>query len=139
MIAPSGLQTSSTGTPRLPRRASRPAEPSTHEKVSAPMNFDFQLTAKTVLALAFAALLGCSEEAEQKKPADPATASTATAPASAPATPPPLRIALAGPVTGTVAQYGDMQQIGAKMAIEQINQNGGVDGAQLQAVVYDDA
>ena len=32
-----------------------------------------------------------------------------------------IKIALAGPVTGPVAQYGDMQFIGAKMAIEQIN------------------
>lgn len=36
----------------------------------------------------------------------------------------PVRIALAGPVTGPVAQYGDMQFIGAKLAIEQINQAG---------------
>ena len=51
----------------------------------------------------------------------------------------PIKIALAGPVTGTVAQYGDMQAMGANMAIEQINQAGGVNGSQLQAVVYDDA
>ena len=43
-----------------------------------------------------------------------------------------IKIALAGPVTGPVAQYGDMQFIGAKMAIEQINQAGGVNGAQLE-------
>ncbi|AKX58557.1 branched-chain amino acid ABC transporter substrate-binding protein [Thiopseudomonas alkaliphila] len=51
----------------------------------------------------------------------------------------PIKIALAGPVTGPVAQYGDMQAMGANMAIEQINQAGGVNGSQLQAVVYDDA
>jgi len=50
-----------------------------------------------------------------------------------------IKIGLAGPVTGAVAQYGDMQFIGAKMAIEQINKNGGVDGQQLEGVVYDDA
>ena len=50
-----------------------------------------------------------------------------------------VKIALAGPVTGPVAQYGDMQFIGAKMAIEQINSVGGVNGKQLEAVVYDDA
>ncbi|MEH6540275.1 MAG: branched-chain amino acid ABC transporter substrate-binding protein [Halopseudomonas sp.] len=50
-----------------------------------------------------------------------------------------IKIALAGPVTGPVAQYGDMQFIGAKMAIEQINQAGGVTGAQLEGVVFDDA
>ncbi|UAW99228.1 branched-chain amino acid ABC transporter substrate-binding protein [Halopseudomonas nanhaiensis] len=51
----------------------------------------------------------------------------------------PIKIALAGPVTGPVAQYGDMQFIGAKMAIEQINKAGGVNGSQLEGVVFDDA
>ena len=50
-----------------------------------------------------------------------------------------IKIALAGPVTGPVAQYGDMQFTGAKMAIEEINKAGGVNGKQLEAVVYDDA
>ena len=50
-----------------------------------------------------------------------------------------IKIALAGPVTGAVAQYGDMQFIGAQMAIEQINKKGGVNGQQLEGVVYDDA
>jgi branched-chain amino acid transport system substrate-binding protein len=50
-----------------------------------------------------------------------------------------IKIALAGPVTGPVAQYGDMQMIGAKMAIEKINESGGVNGKQLEGVVYDDA
>jgi len=51
----------------------------------------------------------------------------------------PIRIALAGPLTGPVAQYGEMQFIGAKMAIERINQAGGVGGQRLEGVVYDDA
>ena len=50
-----------------------------------------------------------------------------------------IKIALAGPVTGSVAQYGEMQFVGAKMAIEQINKAGGVNGALLEGVVYDDA
>ena len=51
----------------------------------------------------------------------------------------PIRIALAGPVTGSVAQYGDMQLIGAQMAIERINQAGGVNGQRVEGVIYDDA
>ncbi|MTI12759.1 branched-chain amino acid ABC transporter substrate-binding protein [Sansalvadorimonas verongulae] len=50
-----------------------------------------------------------------------------------------IKIGLAGPVTGPVAQYGDMQFIGAKAAIEQINMAGGVNGKKLEGVVYDDA
>lgn len=50
-----------------------------------------------------------------------------------------LKIGLAGPKTGPVAQYGDMEFIGAQMAIEQINKAGGVKGKQLEGVIYDDA
>lgn len=50
-----------------------------------------------------------------------------------------IKIALAGPVTGSVAQYGEMQFVGAQMAIEQINKAGGVNGAMLEGVIYDDA
>lgn len=50
-----------------------------------------------------------------------------------------IRIGIAGAKTGPVAQYGDMQFSGARMAIEQINAKGGVDGKQLVAVEYDDA
>jgi len=50
-----------------------------------------------------------------------------------------LKIGLAGPVTGPVAQYGDMQMTGALMAIEKINAAGGLNGMQLEGVIYDDA
>ncbi len=50
-----------------------------------------------------------------------------------------IKIGIAGPKTGAVAQYGDMQFAGAKMAIEQINAKGGVDGKKLEAVEHDDA
>ncbi len=50
-----------------------------------------------------------------------------------------LKIGIAGPVTGPVAQYGDMQKIGAMMAIDRINAAGGVDGVILEGVIYDDA
>ncbi len=49
-----------------------------------------------------------------------------------------IKIAVAGPITGPVAQYGDMQMIGAKMAVEQINAKGGVNGKKLEAVLIDD-
>ncbi|NOR51947.1 MAG: high-affinity branched-chain amino acid ABC transporter substrate-binding protein [Gammaproteobacteria bacterium] len=49
-----------------------------------------------------------------------------------------IKVAIVGPVTGPVAQYGDMQMIGAKMAVEQINAAGGINGQKLEAVVIDD-
>ena len=50
-----------------------------------------------------------------------------------------IKIAFAGPTTGPVAQYGDMQMMGAKMAVEQINAKGGVNGKKLEGVGMDDA
>ncbi|MFB9887804.1 branched-chain amino acid ABC transporter substrate-binding protein [Balneatrix alpica] len=50
-----------------------------------------------------------------------------------------IKIGLAGPVTGPVAQYGDMQLIGAQQAIEDINKAGGINGDTLEGVIYDDA
>jgi branched-chain amino acid transport system substrate-binding protein len=50
-----------------------------------------------------------------------------------------LKIGIAGPVTGPVAQYGDMQKIGAMMAIRQINEAGGINGQTLEGIIYDDA
>ncbi|MDV3502566.1 branched-chain amino acid ABC transporter substrate-binding protein [Marinobacter sp. M-5] len=49
-----------------------------------------------------------------------------------------IKIGIAGPVTGPVAQYGDMQFSGARMAIERINADGGVSGEMLEAVEVDD-
>jgi branched-chain amino acid transport system substrate-binding protein len=49
-----------------------------------------------------------------------------------------IKIAVAGPITGPVAQYGDMQMSGAQMAVAQINAKGGVNGKKLEAVLMDD-
>ncbi len=50
-----------------------------------------------------------------------------------------IKIGIAGPMTGSVKQYGDMVQEGALTAIELINAAGGVNGKKLEAVLYDDA
>ncbi|KTC33390.1 high-affinity branched-chain amino acid ABC transporter substrate-binding protein [Pseudomonas poae] len=50
-----------------------------------------------------------------------------------------IKIAVVGPATGAVAQFGDMVFMGTKMAAEQINAAGGVNGKKLQLVTYDDA
>lgn len=50
-----------------------------------------------------------------------------------------LKIAIAGPETGPVAQYGDMEFNGAHVAVELINKAGGIDGRKLEAIDYDDA
>lgn len=50
-----------------------------------------------------------------------------------------IKVGIAGPKTGPVTQYGDMQFMGAKQAIADINAKGGVDGKMLEAKEYDDA
>jgi branched-chain amino acid transport system substrate-binding protein len=50
-----------------------------------------------------------------------------------------VKIAIAGPQTGTVAQYGDMVRAGALTAIEQINAAGGAGGNKFEVVLMDDA
>lgn len=50
-----------------------------------------------------------------------------------------VKIALAGPTTGPLTQYGDMQNIGGLMAIEQINAKGGINGKQIEGIIMDDA
>ena len=42
-----------------------------------------------------------------------------------------VKIAIAGPMSGAVAQYGDMVKAGALTAIEQINAAGGAGGNKL--------
>ncbi|MFJ1255844.1 branched-chain amino acid ABC transporter substrate-binding protein [Cupriavidus sp. CuC1] len=50
-----------------------------------------------------------------------------------------VKIAIAGPMSGSVAQYGDMVKAGALTAIEQINAAGGAGGNKFEVVLMDDA
>ena len=49
-----------------------------------------------------------------------------------------IKIGIAGPMTGPVAQYGYMQFSGTRMAIELINAAGGINGEEIVAVEVDD-
>jgi branched-chain amino acid transport system substrate-binding protein len=49
-----------------------------------------------------------------------------------------IRIAVVGPTTGPVTQYGDSVREGVFTAAEQINAAGGVNGSKLEIVVFDD-
>lgn len=48
-------------------------------------------------------------------------------------------IAVAGPMTGQYASFGEQFRLGAEMAVEHINEAGGIDGEMLRLVVGDDA
>jgi branched-chain amino acid transport system substrate-binding protein len=49
-----------------------------------------------------------------------------------------IKIAIAGPFTGPVTQYGDMVKQGVDTAIEQLNAGGGILGNTFEAVQIDD-
>ncbi|MFE3371944.1 high-affinity branched-chain amino acid ABC transporter substrate-binding protein [Streptomyces sp. NPDC059173] len=50
-----------------------------------------------------------------------------------------IKIGIAGPKTGPVTRYGDMQFVGVTQAVKDINGRGGVVGRMLEAREYDDA
>ncbi|WP_071827962.1 branched-chain amino acid ABC transporter substrate-binding protein, partial [Xenorhabdus nematophila] len=50
-----------------------------------------------------------------------------------------IKVAIIGAMSGSVAQYGDMQFTGARQAIADINASGGINGDTLVGVEYDDA
>ena len=50
-----------------------------------------------------------------------------------------ITIAVAGPITGSLAQFGEQMKRGAEMAVKDINAKGGVLGQKLKLEVGDDA
>ncbi|MCR8725580.1 branched-chain amino acid ABC transporter substrate-binding protein [Frigidibacter sp. ROC022] len=50
-----------------------------------------------------------------------------------------IKIAVAGPMTGQYASFGQQMKAGAEQAVADINANGGVNGEMLELVVGDDA
>jgi branched-chain amino acid transport system substrate-binding protein len=51
----------------------------------------------------------------------------------------PIKIGVAGPMTGSEAKFGEQLARGAKAAVEAINAAGGINGALLELVTGDDA
>ena len=49
-----------------------------------------------------------------------------------------FKIAIAGPMTGPLTQYGDMVKEGVYTAVEQLNAAGGLNGKQVEVVLIDD-
>lgn len=49
-----------------------------------------------------------------------------------------IEFAVMGPMTGDTAGLGQQQEYGVRLAVEEINENGGVDGKKLEYDVYDD-
>lgn len=51
----------------------------------------------------------------------------------------PIKLGMLAPFSGSEAAFGDYMQNGAELAIQEINDDGGIDGRELELVVEDDA
>ena len=100
-----------------------------------------------VLMMAFATLAGCAgTTATTAATASDATASNASASdasasdaAAAPAaSTETIKVGIIGPHTGDYAVYGLAVKNGAQLYIDQVNAAGGINGKQIETVVYDD-
>ena len=49
-----------------------------------------------------------------------------------------IKIGFNAPLTGFAASDGKSSSLGAKLAVQQINENGGINGKKLELVIYDD-
>jgi len=84
---------------------------------------------------------GCITEEETPAPATaaPTTAAPTAAPTtSAPTKVEPIRVGFAHPFTGTASELGAETKRGIDLAIEEINENGGVLGRPLKIFLADD-
>jgi len=85
------------------------------------------------MLLSFTACSG--KEATESKTPDPSSPAAATTPA---ATAEDYHLALIAPMTGNEAQYGEMQKTGAQIAVDEINEAGGINGRKVVLDVFDD-
>jgi branched-chain amino acid transport system substrate-binding protein len=96
----------------------------------------------TAVALAAMTLVACGKKEEAAAPA-PAPAPTAAAPAAAPAAAAVVvKIGHVGPTSGAIAHLGKDNELGARMAIEDLNAKGvkiGDKVAKFELVAEDDA
>lgn len=90
-----------------------------------------------VLALSFlfAALAGCGAK-EGQGPASPAPGAETKAPGSEKDTS-TIKIGLSAPITGNNAEYGVTFQTGCEIAIDEVNEAGGINGRKVELVVMD--
>ncbi|MCG3206625.1 MAG: Leu/Ile/Val-binding protein [Anaerolineae bacterium] len=73
------------------------------------------------------------------KPAAPAAAATeAPAPAEAPASTEPIVFGMAAPMTGDAGEYGTQLERGVRMAVDEINAAGGINGRKVELDICDD-
>ena len=101
------------------------------------------LSIALVAMLALSALAGCAAPAASDASASDATAANATAAdataadATQAASGETIKVGILGPHTGDYAVYGLAVKNGAQLYIDQVNAAGGINGKQIETVVYD--
>ena len=94
--------------------------------------------------LALSLLAGCgggkTSSGAPATPAAPATQAPAESAAPVPDTPAAgtIKVGILGPQTGPVAQYGIAVKNGAVLYFDQLNANGGINGKQIEYIIYDE-
>ncbi|HWP51067.1 MAG TPA: ABC transporter substrate-binding protein [Clostridia bacterium] len=83
-------------------------------------------------------LFGCSSSGAKSSSAAPSAASGTPASAAAAPAPKSIKIGLVAPLTGNSGIMGESQQHGYELAMSEINAAGGVNGAIIELVTYDD-
>ena len=92
------------------------------------------LSIALVAMLALSALAGCAAPAATDASASDATAADAAQPAASGET---IKVGILGPHTGDYAVYGLAVKNGAQLYIDQVNAAGGINGKQIETIVYD--
>lgn len=101
------------------------------------------LSIALVAMLALSTLAGCAAPAAANASASDATAANATAAdataadAAQAASGETIKVGILGPHTGDYAVYGLAVKNGAQLYIDQVNAAGGINGKQIETVVYD--
>ena len=91
------------------------------------------------LLLSFAACSKSTDSGKQEAQAPAAgTESSGTETKDESNTSGEYHIALIAPMTGNEAQYGEMQRVGAQIAVDQVNEEGGINGQTVVLDVFDD-
>jgi branched-chain amino acid transport system substrate-binding protein len=87
-----------------------------------------------VLVVLGVLLAACASPTAAPQP----TAPSAQATAAPKPTGEPIKIAIIGAMSGTNAVLGDWMKKGVTLAVEEKNKAGGIQGRQIQIIVYDD-
>lgn len=87
-------------------------------------------------ALSLTCMAGCSSKGPSASGATNSSASGSAG--SGGNTAETLKIGIGCPLTGNSASYGELMKLGAELAAEELNANGGVNGQMVEIVAYDD-